>query len=155
MEVHEVHCLGMGTRMTRRWWARAAAGVALTAVVALVGAATAEAQGAIGLIYMNGKQAPTNTVGSNDIASKGASAGIKVVVPSMPWGQGAWEKISVTPDQVFGMIDGYASQLRAQGAQRIGEDAVLMDSRLVREGVFADDGLVGRALEADDLAEHF
>ena len=105
--------------MTRRWWARAAAGVALAAVVALGGAATAEAQGAIGLIYMNGKQAPTNTPGSNDIASKGASAGIKVVVPSMPWGQGGWEKISVTPDQVFGMIDGYASQLRAQGAQRI------------------------------------
>ena len=63
---------------------RAAVGAALAAVVALGGAATAEAQGAIGLIYMNGKQAPTNTAGSNDIASKGASAGIKVVVPSMP-----------------------------------------------------------------------
>jgi dienelactone hydrolase len=99
--------------------ARAAACVVLAAVVALVGGATAEAQGAIGLIYMNGKQGPTNTPGSNDIASKGASAGIKVVVPSMPWGQGSWKKISVTPDQVFGIIDGYANQLRAQGAQRI------------------------------------
>jgi pimeloyl-ACP methyl ester carboxylesterase len=105
--------------MMRRWRARAAAGVALAAVVALGAAATAETQGAIGLIYMNGKQGPTNTPGSNDIASKGASAGIKVVVPSMPWGQGSWEKISVTPDQVFGIIDGYANQLRAQGVQRI------------------------------------
>jgi pimeloyl-ACP methyl ester carboxylesterase len=103
--------------MRRRWWAHAA-GVAVAAV-ALGGAATAQAQGAIGLIYMNGKQAPTNTPGSNDIAAKGGSAGIKVVVPSMPWGQGGWEKISITPDQVFGMIDGYANQLRAQGAQRI------------------------------------
>jgi pimeloyl-ACP methyl ester carboxylesterase len=103
--------------MRRRWWAHAA-GVAVAAV-ALGGAATAQAQGAIGLIYMNGKQATTNTPGSNDIAAKGGSAGIKVVVPSMPWGQGGWEKISITPDQVFGMIDGYANQLRAQGAQRI------------------------------------
>ena len=105
--------------MKRRWLAHAVWGVALAAAVTLGGAATAVAQGAIGLIYMNGKQAPTNTAGSNDIASKAASAGIKVIVPSMPWGQGGWEKINVTPDQVFGMIDGYANQLRAQGAQRI------------------------------------
>jgi pimeloyl-ACP methyl ester carboxylesterase len=84
-----------------------------------VGAVTAAAQGTIGFIYMNGKQGPINTAGSNDIASKAAAAGMKVIVPSMPWGQGAWEKIGVTPDQVFGMIDGYANQLRAQGAQRI------------------------------------
>ena len=41
------------------------------------------------------------------------------LVPSMPWGSGGWEKINVTPDQVFAMIDGYANQLRAQGARRI------------------------------------
>jgi pimeloyl-ACP methyl ester carboxylesterase len=68
---------------------------------------------------MNGKQGPTNSAGSNDIAAKAAAAGIKAIVPSMPWGQGGWEKISVTPDQAFGMIDGHANQLRGQGAQRI------------------------------------
>ncbi len=69
---------------------------------------------------MHGKQAsPGKSPGLRDIASKLGSAGMKVVVPSMPWSQGAWEKISVTPDQVFGIIDGYAAQLRAQGAQRI------------------------------------
>ncbi|WP_170303674.1 alpha/beta fold hydrolase [Reyranella soli] len=92
---------------------------AIALVVAFGVATSAAAQGAIGLIYMNGKQGPTNTAGSNDIAAKATAAGIKVIVPSMPWGQGGWEKISVTPDQVFGMIDGYASQLRAEGAQRI------------------------------------
>lgn len=105
--------------MNRRRLARAATSVALAVVAALGADTSAVAQGAIGLIYMNGKQGPTNTAGSNDIASKAIAAGIRAVVPSMPWGQGGWEKINVTPDQVFGMIDGYASQLRAQGAQRI------------------------------------
>jgi pimeloyl-ACP methyl ester carboxylesterase len=68
---------------------------------------------------MHGKQSAPNTPGAGDIASKAAAAGIKVLTPSMPWGAGGWEKINVTPDQVFAMIDGYANQLRAQGAQRI------------------------------------
>jgi pimeloyl-ACP methyl ester carboxylesterase len=95
------------------------AGVAAVVALAMAFAGPAAAQGAVGLIYMNGKQGPTNSAGSNDIASKAQSAGMKVVVPSMPWGTGGWEKISVTPEQVFAMIDGYANQLRAQGAQRI------------------------------------
>ena len=107
--------------MKRRWLARAAAGVALVVVVALGGAATAEAQGAIGLIYMNGKQAPTNTPGSNDIASKAAwrasRSSCRRCRGDRAAGRGTLN--SVTPDQVFAMIDGYANQLRAQGAQRI------------------------------------
>lgn len=105
--------------MQRHRLGHAVTGAALAAVLALGIATSAAAQGAIGLIYMNGKQGPTNSAGSNDIAAKAAAAGIKVIVPSMPWGRGGWEKISVTPDEVFGMIDGYANQLRAQGAQRI------------------------------------
>jgi pimeloyl-ACP methyl ester carboxylesterase len=89
-------------------------------VLACLGpAAPAGAQGPIGVILMHGKQSSPNTPGLRDIASKAESAGMKVVVPSMPWGTGGWEKINVTPDQVFAMIDGYANQLRAQGAQRI------------------------------------
>ena len=80
---------------------------------------TARAQGTTGLIYMNGKQAPQNSPGSNDIAAKAAAAGIKVIVPSMPWGRGAWESIAVTPDQVFDTIDGYVRQLKAEGVQRV------------------------------------
>jgi pimeloyl-ACP methyl ester carboxylesterase len=98
---------------------RALAGMALATAVALGGVASAAAQGAIGLFYMNGKQAPASTPGSGDIASKAAAAGIRVVVPSMPWAAGGWERISVTPEQVFDLIDGYANQLRGQGAQRI------------------------------------
>lgn len=105
--------------MIRRRLACAASGAALAAFVTLGVATSALAQGALGLIYMNGKQGPTNSAGSNDIASKAAAAGIKVIVPSMPWSQAGWEKISLTPDQVFAMIDGHANQLRAQGAQRI------------------------------------
>ena len=37
--------------------------------------------------------------------------------------------------------------------QRIGHHAVLVDAGLVREGVGADDGFVGRAAEADELGE--
>lgn len=101
--------------MTRHFWARVAAGMAL----AMAFVASAAAQGTVGLIYMHGKQGRANTSGSGDIASKAQSAGMKVMVPSMPWGSGDWEKISVTPEQVFAIIDGYANQLRAQGAQRI------------------------------------
>jgi len=99
--------------------AGAAAGFALAVMAALGAAAPAAAQGTIGFIYMHGKQGSPNTTGAGDIASKAAAAGIKVMTPSMPWGAGGWEKINVTPEQVFGMIDGYANQLRAQGAQRI------------------------------------
>ncbi len=38
--------------------------------------------------------------------------------------------------------------------ERVGHHAVLVDAGLVREGVGADDGLVGRAAEADELGEH-
>jgi dienelactone hydrolase len=83
-------------------------------------ASPAAAQGTIGVILLHGKQgSPQKAQGLRDIASKLESAGMKVVMPSMPWAEGAWEKINVTPDQVFDMIDGYAAQLRAQGAQRI------------------------------------
>src|SRR5690242_11700381 len=93
--------------------------VCLAIAVLLAVAAPAAAQGTVGVILMHGKQGSPNTPGLRDIASKAQAAGMKVVVPSMPWGTGGWEKINVTPDQVFAMIDGYANQLRAQGAQRI------------------------------------
>jgi pimeloyl-ACP methyl ester carboxylesterase len=98
---------------------RALVRVALTVAVTLGMITVASAQGTTGIILMHGKQSSPNTPGLRDIASKAEAAGMKVVVPSMPWGTGAWEKINVTPDQVFAMIDGYANQLRAQGAQRI------------------------------------
>lgn len=105
--------------MMSRWSKRAFVGAALACLAVSGLTAPAMAQGATGLIYMVGKQSPNNTPGSGDIAAKAQSAGIKVIVPSVPWGQGGWEKISVTPDQVFTMIDGWANQLRAQGVQRI------------------------------------
>lgn len=92
---------------------------AATALVSAADAAIAQAGGMLGVIWMHGKQSSNRTPGLRDIASKAESAGMKVVVPLMPWSEGAWEKISVTPEQVFGMIDGYAAQLRGQGAQRI------------------------------------
>ncbi|MEI6203642.1 MAG: alpha/beta hydrolase [Enhydrobacter sp.] len=98
-----------------RIWTTLIIGIAAAALFA----GPAAAQGTVGLIYMNGKQAPVNSTGSGDISSKAAAAGMKVIVPSMPWSAGAWEKIAVTPEQVFATIDGYAAQLRAQGAQRI------------------------------------
>ncbi len=39
--------------------------------------------------------------------------------------------------------------------ERVGHHAVLVDAGLVREGVGADDGLVGRAAEADELGKDF
>ena len=105
--------------MTGNTMGRALLRVVAAVAVVLGMAATAAAQGTTGVILMHGKQSSPNTAGLRDIASKAEAAGMKVVVPSMPWGSGGWEKINVTPDQVFAMIDGYASQLRAQGAQRI------------------------------------
>ncbi|MSP75372.1 MAG: alpha/beta fold hydrolase [Rhodospirillaceae bacterium] len=93
---------------------------AATALVSAVDLAFAQAGGTLGVILMHGKQAsPGKSAGLRDIASKLEGAGMKAVVPLMPWSEGGWEKISVTPGQVFDMIDGYAAQLRAQGAQRI------------------------------------
>jgi pimeloyl-ACP methyl ester carboxylesterase len=105
--------------MTGNTMGRALLRVVAAVAVVLGMAAAAAAQGTTGVILMHGKQSSPNTAGLSDIASKAQAAGMKVVVPSMPWGSGGWEKINVTPDQVFAMIDGYASQLRAQGAQRI------------------------------------
>jgi esterase/lipase len=96
------------------------AGVSVaTTLVSAADLAFAQAGGTLGVILMHGKQVSQNSPGLRDIASKLESAGMKVVIPLMPWSEGGWEKISVTPDRVFGMIDGYAAQLRAQGAQRI------------------------------------
>ncbi|HLM11116.1 MAG TPA: alpha/beta hydrolase [Reyranella sp.] len=103
----------------KQFFGRRAVAAILVALAWLGVAAPATAQGAIGVILMHGKQSSPNTAGLRDIASKAEAAGMKVVVPSMPWSTGAWEKINVTPDQVFTLIDGYANQLRAQGAQRI------------------------------------
>lgn len=93
---------------------------AATALVSAVDLSFAQAGGRLGVILMHGKQAsPGKAPGLRDISSKLESAGIKTVVPTMPWSEGGWEQISVTTLQVFDMIDGYAAQLRGQGAQRI------------------------------------
>ncbi|MEI7871628.1 MAG: alpha/beta fold hydrolase [Alphaproteobacteria bacterium] len=93
---------------------------AATALVSATDRAFAQAGGKLGVILMHGKQSsPGKAAGLRDIASKLESAGMKAVAPSMPWGEGGWERISVTVPQVFDMIDGYAAQLRGQGAQRI------------------------------------
>src|SRR5580698_11031325 len=54
------------------------------------------------------------------------------------------------------MCFGYAYQRRRHDfvAEWVGQHAVLVNAGLVREGVVADDGLVGRGLEGDDLAEN-
>ena len=99
---------------------RGFAGLATAGAVTLALVRSADAQaGAIGIVLMHGKQANSRTSGLQDIASKAQGAGMKAVVPDMPWSGSGWEKISVTPDQVFGLIDGYAAQLRGQGATRI------------------------------------
>jgi len=92
---------------------------AATALVSVAELAFAQAGGTLGVILMHGKQSSNRAPGLRDIASKAESAGMKAVVPLMPWSDSGWEKISVTPEQVFAMIDGYAAQLRGQGAQRI------------------------------------
>lgn len=102
--------------MKRRTFAGASAA---TALVSAAEVAFAQAGGTLGVILMHGKQSSNRAPGMRDIASKAESAGMKVVVPLMPWSDSGWEKIAVTPEQVFGLIDGYAGQLRGQGAQRI------------------------------------
>jgi pimeloyl-ACP methyl ester carboxylesterase len=77
------------------------------------------AQDRLGVILMHGKQDSPRAQGLQVIASNLESAGHKVVLPSMPWAQGGWEKISVTVEQVLAQIDGYVATLRNQGAGRI------------------------------------
>ena len=60
---------------------------------------------------------------------------------------------------VFAEDDVLAGEADGRGrhdfvGQRVGEHAVLVDAGLVGEGVFADDGLVGRAPKLMHLAEH-
>lgn len=81
--------------------------------------AFAQAGGALGVVLMHGKQSRPNTPGLGDIVSKLSSAGIKSVAPTMPWSGQDWERITVTVDQVYGLIDGYVAALRSQGARRI------------------------------------
>jgi pimeloyl-ACP methyl ester carboxylesterase len=90
-------------------------------VVACLGVqAGALAQSPLGVIVLHGKQGtPTGNQGLNVIAANLQSAGHKVVQPAMPWGRGAWENINVTVEDVLGLLDGQAAQLRAQGAGRI------------------------------------
>lgn len=81
----------------------------------------AEAQEKLGIILMHGKgsAARDNHSGLPVIASQLEGQGHKVLLPSMPWGAGGWENISVTVEQVYDMLDGYAAQLRSQGMRRI------------------------------------
>ena len=53
------------------------------------------------------------------IASALQDTGDLTIVPLMPWSSGGWESIKTTVDQAFDLIDGYAAQLRSQGATRI------------------------------------
>ena len=80
-----------------------------------------QAQEKFGIILMHGKQgsAHDSRTGLPSIAATLQSEGYKVLLPSMPWSSGGWESIHVTVDQVFDQIDGYAAQLRSQGATRI------------------------------------
>jgi pimeloyl-ACP methyl ester carboxylesterase len=90
-------------------------------VLAVLAAAPGRAQERLGVILMHGKHsAPTdNRSGLPSIASSLESKGYKMIVPVMPWGPGGWEKIGLTVEDVFGLIDGYAATLRSQDAQRI------------------------------------
>ncbi len=95
--------------------------IALTLLLASTFVTDAIAQEKFGVILMHGKQSSATDNGSGlpTIASTLQGQGHKVIVPSMPWSRGSWEKINVTVEQVFDMIDGYAAQLRSQGVQRI------------------------------------
>jgi pimeloyl-ACP methyl ester carboxylesterase len=94
--------------------------VAIVALACAAWSGPVAAQEKFGVILMHGKQSPSpDKSGLSVIASTLQGQGHKVMTPSMPWGQGGWEKINVTVEQVFDMIDGYAAQLRAQGVQRI------------------------------------
>jgi pimeloyl-ACP methyl ester carboxylesterase len=78
------------------------------------------AQSPLGVIVLHGKQGtPTGNQGLSVIAANLQSAGHKVVVPAAPWGRGGWETINVTVEEALAQLDGYAAQLRAQGAGRI------------------------------------
>jgi|HubBroStandDraft_5_1064220.scaffolds.fasta_scaffold52671_2 pimeloyl-ACP methyl ester carboxylesterase len=82
--------------------------------------AGALAQDKLGVIVLHGKQGrPGQNQGLSVIASNLQSAGAKVVQPATPWDRGAWETINLTVEQVLAQLDGYAGQLRAQGASRI------------------------------------
>ncbi len=82
--------------------------------------AGALAQDKLGVIILHGKQGtPTGNQGLSVIASNLQAAGHKVVQPAAPWGRGAWETINVTVEEALAQLDGYAGQLRAQGANRI------------------------------------
>lgn len=92
--------------------------VALLACLAF--SAGALAQDRLGVIILHGKQGtPTGNQGLSVIASNLQAAGHKVVQPAAPWGRGAWETINVTVEEALAQLDGYAAQLRAQGANRI------------------------------------
>jgi pimeloyl-ACP methyl ester carboxylesterase len=91
-----------------------------TLLACLAFSAGALAQDKRGVIILHGKQGmPTGNQGLSVIASNLQSAGHKVVVPAAPWGRGAWETINVTVEEALAQLDGYAAQLRAQGATRI------------------------------------
>jgi pimeloyl-ACP methyl ester carboxylesterase len=78
------------------------------------------AQDRLGIIVLHGKQGtPTGNQGLSVIASNLQAAGHKVVVPAAPWGRGSWETINVTVEEALAQLDGYAAQLRSQGANRI------------------------------------
>jgi pimeloyl-ACP methyl ester carboxylesterase len=82
--------------------------------------AGALAQDKLGVIVLHGKQGrPGQNQGLSVIASNLQAAGAKVVEPSTPWDRGAWETINLTVEQTLAQLDGYANQLRAQGANRI------------------------------------
>jgi pimeloyl-ACP methyl ester carboxylesterase len=82
--------------------------------------AGAQAQDKLGVIILHGKQGtPTGNQGLSAIASNLQAAGHKVFLPAAPWGRGAWETINVTVEEALSQLDGYANQLRAQGANRI------------------------------------
>ena len=66
--------------------------------------------------------------------------------------EGAAAGVFAENDVVGGDADGLGRHDLV--GERVGEHAVLVDAGLVREGVGADDGLVGRAAEADDLGQH-
>ena len=76
---------------------RGLARVALAVVLVLALAAPAAAQGTVGVILMHGKQGSPNTPGLRDIASKAESAGMKVVVPSMPGARAAGRRSTSRP----------------------------------------------------------
>lgn len=96
-------------------------GLTLAVSAGIAAPRPAKAQDKIGVILMHGKQgsATDSRSGLPSIAASLHSSGDLAVVPSMPWSGGGWESIKITVDQAFDLIDGYAAQLRSQGAARI------------------------------------